>query len=95
MSEAAHALETFSDEHGRHYRCTRCQLITDDPFPREPCVEGVWISYFDDWSGVSAFASEIDAMRHAVEHGCRVAFAPWGQTFGPGCMVVEGLVGGP
>jgi len=57
--------------------------------------EGVWLAYHGDWSGAAAFEDERAALRYAVEHGMMVAYAPWGAVFGPGCVVVEGLVGGP
>jgi hypothetical protein len=40
---------------------------------------GVWVAYYTDWSGFRVFASEIDALRHAVVNGMSVLFTEWGK----------------
>lgn len=63
-----------------------------------PDGEGVWLAYTFGWGKVVAFPDEFTAMSYVSEQGGRrwdVAFAPWGEWFGPGCIVVQGLVGGP
>lgn len=47
-------------------------------------MSGIWIAYYDDWSGFCVFEEEIDALRHAVEHSMNVGFAKWGQSLGSG-----------
>jgi len=31
-----------------------------------------WLAYHSDFSGMTVFADEIDALRHAVEHSMKV-----------------------
>ena len=40
---------------------------------------GAWVAYYSDWSGVSIFATEIEALRHAVGKSMEVGFFPWGS----------------
>ena len=59
-------------------------------------AEGVWLAYNEPWTRVVAFDSPVDASDYAEENpGMLWAWAPWGTWFGPGCVVVEGLIGGP
>lgn len=32
----------------------------------------VYLAYYDDWSGFALFATEVEALRHAVEHSMKV-----------------------
>lgn len=43
-------------------------------------VIGVWIAYYSDRSAVAVFATEIDALRHAVERRMEVRFQEWGEV---------------
>lgn len=43
---------------------------------------GVWMAYHSDWSGFVVFASEIAALRHAVENSMQVGFVTWGMDLG-------------
>ena len=40
---------------------------------------GAWVAYYTDWSGLRLFASEVDALRYAVDHGMAVLFVAWGE----------------
>ena len=40
--------------------------------------DGVWLAYYSDWSGFWVFATEIEALRHAVESQCNTVFLPFG-----------------
>lgn len=40
---------------------------------------GVWVAYYSDWSGAAIFASEIEALRHAVNMSMSVKFVEWGS----------------
>ena len=33
----------------------------------------LWLAYYEDFSGLVIFASEIEALRHAVDHTMKVA----------------------
>ncbi len=39
---------------------------------------GVWAAYYSDMSGVRIFATEIEALRHAVENTMSVKFWEFG-----------------
>lgn len=39
---------------------------------------GAWVALYSDYSGISIFATEIDALRHAVDKTMTVRFVPWG-----------------
>jgi hypothetical protein len=39
---------------------------------------GVWLAYYNDWSGMAVFATEVEALRYAVQKGMAVAFAKFG-----------------
>lgn len=41
--------------------------------------DGVWIARYPDCSGLAAFATEIEALRYAVEHNMEVVHVPWGE----------------
>lgn len=41
---------------------------------------GCWIAYYSDWSGIAVFGTEIEALRHAVEHSMIVQFFQWGEV---------------
>jgi len=41
-------------------------------------TSGVWLAYHSDWSGWVVFASEIKALRHAVENSMQVKFLEFG-----------------
>lgn len=41
--------------------------------------EAVWIARYPDCSGLAAFATEIEALRYAVEHSMEVVHVPWGE----------------
>jgi hypothetical protein len=61
---------------------------------------GVWLAaYTFGWRRVVAFSDEFSAISYVSEQGgCGhwdVAFAPFGEWFGPGCLVVRGRVRGP
>lgn len=47
-------------------------------------MNGVWVAFYEDWSGFCIFETEIDALRHAVAHSMSVGFAQWGQDLGGG-----------
>ena len=40
---------------------------------------GVWVARNADGSSIVPFASEIDALRHAVSFLMEVAWVPWGE----------------
>lgn len=44
-----------------------------------PGPSGVWLAYYSDMSGVVPFCSEVEALRHAVQHGMQVKFARFGD----------------
>lgn len=61
-----------------------------------PPADGVWLCYTEDWSKIVAFDSPVEASDYAEQNPDMLwAWAPWGQWFGKGCVVVDGLVGGP
>ena len=33
----------------------------------------VWVAYYPGWTGIAVFATEIEALRYAVEHEMKVA----------------------
>lgn len=41
---------------------------------------GAWVAYYADWSGAAIFDSEVEALRHAVEHHMEVRFVQWGES---------------
>lgn len=44
-------------------------------------ADGVWVSYYSDWSGFAVHATEIDALRAVANHtggGDSVMFLPYG-----------------
>lgn len=41
--------------------------------------EGVWIAYYPDGSSVVPFATEIEALRYAVEHKMEARKVLWGE----------------
>ena len=41
--------------------------------------DGVWIAYYADRSEAVPFGTEVDALRYAVEHSCKVHFVKWGN----------------
>lgn len=45
---------------------------------------GVWLAYYSDWSGISMFASEVEALRHAVDNSMSVGFCRFGHEYGGG-----------
>ncbi|QDM56419.1 hypothetical protein PP515_gp72 [Gordonia phage Sidious] len=47
-----------------------------DQKPIEPT--GAWIAYYSDQSGATVFATEIEALRHAVGTSMLVHHVPWG-----------------
>lgn len=44
---------------------------------------GVWLAYYSDRSGAAIFATEIEALRHAVEWSMAVRFVLFGQDVFP------------
>lgn len=47
---------------------------------REPeTSSGVWVVYYGDFSAVAVFATEIEALRHAVENQMTVKRIGWGD----------------
>lgn len=40
---------------------------------------GYWLAYHGDWSGFVACATEIEALRYAVDYSMSVAFVRWGE----------------
>ena len=40
---------------------------------------GVWVSYYGDSQGVSVFATELDALRHALGYSANVGFLKFGS----------------
>lgn len=45
-----------------------------------PRAEGVHAAYYQDNSGVAIFATEVKALRHAVDHSMSYAYWPYGMT---------------
>lgn len=41
--------------------------------------DAVWIARYPDCSALAAFATEIEALRYAVEHSMGVVHVPWGE----------------
>lgn len=39
---------------------------------------GAWLAYYADQSGMAIFASEVEALRYAVEHSMQVTFWQFG-----------------
>jgi hypothetical protein len=39
---------------------------------------GVWLAYYSDWSGMAVFATEIEALRYAVEKSMIVSPVVYG-----------------
>jgi hypothetical protein len=60
--------------------------------------EGVWLAYTFGWRRVVAFPDEFAAMSYISEQRAGdhwdVAFAPFGEWFGAGCLVVRGRIRG-
>jgi hypothetical protein len=46
---------------------------------RADALDAVWIARYPDCSALAAFATEIDALRHAVKHSMEVVRVPWGE----------------
>ena len=42
-------------------------------------LNGVWLAYYHDFSGLAVFLTEIEALRHAVENSMHVKFITWGD----------------
>lgn len=53
---------------GEEPMCETCNVVHKMP---EPEVRG-WLAYYSDWSGMTFFTNEIDALRLAVDHGMKV-----------------------
>ena len=53
-----------------------------EPGPTDPepssAVDGVWVTYYSDRSAVVVFATELEALRHAVELSMQVEFRQFG-----------------
>lgn len=45
----------------------------------DPFGAGVWVAYYADGSGFVMFATEVEALRHAVDNGMMVRFARFGD----------------
>lgn len=43
-----------------------------------PRPTGVWVAYHADWSAVVLFATEVKALRYAVENSMQVKFMEYG-----------------
>jgi hypothetical protein len=54
-------------------RCAECEAMTDN-------WAGSWVAYYSDWSSLSIFHSEIDALRFAVDKSMDVIFVPDGES---------------
>ena len=40
---------------------------------------GCWVGYYSDRSGAVVFQTEVEALRHAVQHSAQVHFVEWGH----------------
>lgn len=69
--------------------------LSNGPMGVDGPLDGVWLAYSEDWTQMAAFGNPVEASDHAEEHGLLWAYLPFGETFGPGTAVVEGLIGGP
>lgn len=47
--------------------------------PAKRSRDGIWLAYYEDWSGCSAFSTEVDALRYAVTRGMQVKRVRFGQ----------------
>lgn len=45
----------------------------------EPAPGGFWLAYYSDYSGFAVFATEIEALRYAVDRSMQVEFKNWGE----------------
>ncbi len=41
--------------------------------------QGVWVARYPDRSVITAFPSELEALRHAISRGMEVAYVEWGH----------------
>lgn len=51
------------------------------PVTINPNREHVWVAYYHDWSGMAAFADELDCLRYAVSNHMEAAAIPVGVDF--------------
>lgn len=58
--------------------CSACGVAVTERTTDEASA-GVWIARHSDWSGIAVFATEIEALRYAVDHSMQVAFMTWGE----------------
>lgn len=42
-------------------------------------VDGVWMAYYDDWSAIAIFPTELEALRHAMGSTMKVEWRGWGE----------------
>jgi hypothetical protein len=47
-------------------------------------ADGVWVAYHSDWSGLAFFATELEALRHAVTNSMSVGYCTFGADYGGG-----------
>lgn len=52
------------------------------PDPTATPMDGVWMSWYTDGSGVHPHPNEVEALRAAVESSRTVTFVLWGETLG-------------
>jgi hypothetical protein len=62
--------------------------------------DGAWLAHTFGWRRVVAFPDQMSAISYVSQpeqagRGWDIAFAPFGEWFGVGCLVVRGRVGGP
>lgn len=45
----------------------------------QPKTWECWVAYYNDYSGITVFSTEIEALRHAVNHGMAVTSLKSGE----------------
>lgn len=70
----------------------------DEPQPvdDDSLSVGVWLAHYYDGSDVTAFATEVEALRHAVGNGSNVIFVRYGESLTDAIRRVrQGTIDGP
>ena len=72
------------DDHG-HTNCwlfgraaAEIERLREENTEPSSAVDGVWVTYYSDRSAVVVFATELEALRHAVELSMQVEFRQFG-----------------
>lgn len=46
-------------------------------------IDGCWVAHHSDWSALTLFNDELEALRYAVANGMQVQRVSWGEELGP------------